>query len=197
MSPLRRLRYASGMTTVRKQDFPLHQLRQHLEPSPTVLVTSRSGHETNIMTMNWYTVMEFSPALIGCVIAGGNHSFSLIKTSKQCVINIPTVDLIDTVVGIGNSDGQSIDKFKEFGLTEDKASKVKAPLIRECYANIECKLVDSKFVDKYNFFVFEAVRAHIRPRPRFPKTIHYRGEGIFMVDGEHLSRKRLFRDVNL
>ena len=147
--------------------------------------------------MNWYTVMEFTPALIGCVIANSNHSFNLIKSSKQCVINIPTVDLINTVVSIGNTDGRSTDKFKEFALTPVKASKVKAPLIDECYANIECKLVDTKFIKKYNFFIFEAVRAHIRPRPHFPRTIHYRGDGLFMVDGGHISRRAKFLERNL
>ena len=54
------------------------------------------------MTMGWHTVMEFVPSLIGCMITSGNPSFGMIKASEECVINIPTCDLAEQVVGIGN-----------------------------------------------------------------------------------------------
>ncbi len=180
-----------------KKDFPLDQLRRYLEPSPTLIVSSAHGHAHNLMTMNWYSVMEFTPALIGCVIAQSNYSFDLIRKSKACVLNIPTADMIDTIVKIGNSDGDAIDKFAVFGLTPAKASHVKAPLIKECYANIECKLHDAKLVKDYNFFIFEAVKAHVATRPKYPKTIGYRGEGVFMFSGENITHKRGFRAGNL
>jgi flavin reductase (DIM6/NTAB) family NADH-FMN oxidoreductase RutF len=105
------------------------------------------------MTMGWHMVMEFSPALIGCLISGGNHSFELIRNSRQCVINIPTVDLAETVVKIGNCSGRDVDKFSEFALTPKPGTHVRAPLIEECYANFECRLADSAWVKKYNLFV--------------------------------------------
>src|SRR5579863_5992040 len=123
-----------------KIDFPVAQVRRYLEPGPIVLVSSAWRGERNIMTMGWHTVMEFSPALIGCVIAAGNHSFELIRRSRECVVNLPTVALLDTAVGIGNCSGAEVDKFDEFKLTPASAHKVKAPLIAECHANFECKL---------------------------------------------------------
>jgi flavin reductase (DIM6/NTAB) family NADH-FMN oxidoreductase RutF len=66
----------------RKRDFPVSEIRRYLEPGPIVLVSSRWRNETNIMTMGWHTVMEFTPSLIGCVIAQGNHSFELIRKSR-------------------------------------------------------------------------------------------------------------------
>ena len=66
------------------------------------------------MTMAWHTVMEFTPSLVGCVIASSNHSFRLIRKSGECVINPP---LTDAVVGIGNTTGAEIDKFRESGLS--------------------------------------------------------------------------------
>lgn len=182
---------------IRKKDLPLHEIRRFLEPGPIVLVTSAYKNETNIMTMGWFTVMEFQPSLIGCIIAGGNHSFDLIRKSKECVINIPEVSLLDTLVAIGNSDGKEIDKFKEFGLTKSPSKNVKAPSIAECYANFECKLYDGKLIDEYNFFIFEVVRARTAIRPKYPKTVHYRGEGIFMVSGDHVSRRRDFKPDRL
>jgi flavin reductase (DIM6/NTAB) family NADH-FMN oxidoreductase RutF len=143
--------------------------------------------------MGWHTVMEFTPSLVGCIIASGNYSFDLIRNSGECVINLPTIDLIDTVVRVGNSSGAEIDKFKEFGLTPGEAREVTAPLIRECHANFECRLYDDALVEKYNYFIFEVVKAHVAASPRHPETIHYTGDGVFMIAGRIISRKPLFR----
>jgi flavin reductase (DIM6/NTAB) family NADH-FMN oxidoreductase RutF len=177
----------------RKRDFPVGQARRYLEPGPIVLVSSRWRDKANIMTMGWHTVMEFTPSLVGCVIANGNHSFEMIRKSRECVINLPTTALIDTVVGIGNTTGAEIDKFREFGLSAGEARDVKAPLIRECHANFECRLYDDGLVRKYNFFIFEIVRAHVAPSPRHPETLHYTGDGLFMVAGKIVSRRSKFR----
>jgi flavin reductase (DIM6/NTAB) family NADH-FMN oxidoreductase RutF len=176
-----------------KLDFPVDDVRRYLEPGPIVLVSSAWRGEKNIMTMGWHTVMEFTPSLIGCVIAGGNHSFGLIRRSKECVINLPTTALTDTVVGIGNCSGADTDKFEKFGLTALPAQKVRAPLIEQCHANFECKLTDARLVERYNFFIFEVVKAHVARRPAHPQTLHYTGDGVFMVAGRIVSRKSLFK----
>jgi flavin reductase (DIM6/NTAB) family NADH-FMN oxidoreductase RutF len=176
-----------------KVDLPVSQIRRYLEPGPIVLVSSALGDERNIMTMGWHTVMEFTPSLIGCVIAGGNHSFDLIRGSGECVINLPTTALTDAVVGIGNTTGAEIDKFAHFGLTAQSARHVKPPLIAECHANFECRLADDVLIDKYNFFIFEVVKAHVAKSPKHPETLHYTGDGVFMVSGKIISRRSQFR----
>jgi flavin reductase (DIM6/NTAB) family NADH-FMN oxidoreductase RutF len=176
-----------------KIDLPVSQVRRLLEPGPVALVSSCWRGEINIMTLGWHTVMEFEPSLVGCVIAEGSHSFELIRRSKECVINVPTGNLIDAIVGIGNSSGGAINKFETFRLTPDPARKVKAPLIRECHANLECKLVDARLVRKYNFFIFEVVKAHIATSPRHPRTLHYLGGGLFFTSGPIISRRARFR----
>ena len=182
----------------RKKDLPVSKIRRFLEPGPIVLASSAWKGEHNIMTMGWHMVMGFEPSLIGCYIWDESHSFDMIRKSKECVINIPTKDLAATVVSIGNSSGRDIDKFAEFRLTAERAAAVGAPLIHECYANFECKLVDSSLINKYNLFVLEVVKAHAATSPRFPKTIHYRGDGVFMISGENTSRFRAkFKPENL
>ena len=180
----------------RKQDFPVEQVRRFLEPGPVVLVSSRCGDQTDIMAMGWHTVMEFSPSLVGCVISSANHSFELVRRSGECVINLPTTALTDEVAKIGNSSGAQIDKFQAFGLTADAADLVGAPLIRECHASFECKLVDDALVERYNFFVFEVVKAHVARSPKHPQTLHYSGDGRFMLPGKTISRKALFTKVS-
>lgn len=175
-----------------KKDFPVSKARRYLEPGPVVLVSSRSNGESNIMTLGWHTVLEFSPSLVGCMIAAGNHSHQMIRDSGECVINVPTTDLTDKVVGIGNISGAQVDKFSEFDLTPGDARLVSAPLIKECHASFECRLYDDALVGTRNFFIFEIVAAHVAPEPEYPTTLHYTGDGLFMVAGEMIDRRELF-----
>jgi flavin reductase (DIM6/NTAB) family NADH-FMN oxidoreductase RutF len=172
---------------MKKTDFPVSEIRRFLEPGPIVLVSSRLNDKINIMTMGWHTVMEFTPSLIGCIISNINYSHEMIRKSRECVINIPTADMIDKIISIGTSSGSEVDKFKEFGLTPIQGEKVKAPLIDECYASFECRIADDALVEKYNFFIFEVLKAHKASTPRFPVTVHYRGDGIFMISGKHIA----------
>jgi len=177
----------------KKVHLPVHQARRYLEPGPIVLVSSCWEGRTNIMTLRWHTVMEFTPSLVGCVISAGNHSFEMVRRSGECVINLPTAGLVDTVVGIGNTTGAEVDKFQHFGLTPEKSARVAAPGIRECHAAFECRLHDDAMVERYNFFIFEIVKARAATRPKHPETLHYTGDGVFMVAGRIISRRRLFK----
>ena len=172
-----------------KVDLPLEQARRYLEPGPVVLLSSAFEGERDVMTMGWHTVMEFSPSLVGCVIASSNHSFELVRRSKACVINVPTAALVDAVVGIGTCSGSEVDKFERFGLTVEEGLDAPAPVIRECYANFVCRLHDDSLVEKYNFFIWEVVAAKVARSPKHPETLHYAGAGEFVVAGKVISRK--------
>ncbi len=167
-----------------KRTYPLSKVYGLLEPGPVVLITTAHKGQTDIMTQSWHTMMEFDPPLVGCVISGINHSFDLLKASRECVINIPTLDIADKVVGCGNTSGRKIDKFKRFSLTPSPAALVQAPLIKECYASLECVVADTRMVNKYNFFVLEVVKAWIDPAMKNPNTLHHFGKGNFMIAGE-------------
>lgn len=167
-----------------KKTFPLSKVYRLLEPGPVVLVTTSHKGQANIMTQSWHTMMEFEPPLVGCVISGRNHSFDALTKTKECVLSIPSVELAKQVVGIGNCSGTKVDKFKKFKLTPLPASLVSAPLIAECFANLECKVVDSRMVNKYNFFVLEVVKAWIDPAQKDPRTLHHQGKGVFIVAGD-------------
>jgi len=168
---------------MKKKRFSLSEVYRLLEPGPVVLLTTIRSGRANVMPMSWHLMMEFTPPLVGCVVSNGNYSFATLKTTKECVINIPTVELAKTVVACGNSSGSNVDKFEKFSLTPVAAKLVKAPLIAECYASLECKVVDVKLVTKYNFFVLEVVQAWIDPTQKKPCTIHHQGEGEFMLPG--------------
>jgi flavin reductase (DIM6/NTAB) family NADH-FMN oxidoreductase RutF len=167
-----------------KKSLPLSEIYRLLEPGPVVLLTTTLSGKDNVMTMSWHTMMEFEPPLIGCVISDNDYTFNILKTTKECVINIPTVEIAEKVVGCGNTSGDNIDKFKFFHLTPVASSVVKAPLIKECYANIECKVINTEMVPQYGFFILEAVKGWITPSRKQPRTIHHLGRGNFMVAGK-------------
>ena len=166
-----------------KKSFPLSRVYRLLEPGPVVLLTTAHKGRANVMTMSWHTMIEFEPPLVGCVVSDRNHSFGMLKATRECVISIPTVDIAAQVVGCGNTSGRRLDKFERFGLTPAPAARVVAPLIDECYASLECKVVDAKLVNKYCFFILEVLKAWIDASSKDPRTLHHRGRGAFMVAG--------------
>lgn len=167
-----------------KRSYPLPKVYGLLEPGPVVLLSTAHKGKANVMTLSWLTMMEFEPPLVGCVVSGNDFSFAALKAMRQCVINIPTVELSAQVVGCGNTTGRNTDKFETFGLTTSPAKLVAAPLIDECYANLECRVVDTRLMNRYNFFVLEVIQAWINPACKDPRTLHHRGNGAFMVAGE-------------
>jgi flavin reductase (DIM6/NTAB) family NADH-FMN oxidoreductase RutF len=165
----------------------LAQVYRHLEPGPVVLLTTSHDGHANVMTQSWHTMLEFEPPLVGLVVSNRNDAFKVLKATRECVINIPTARLAKAVVGCGNTSGPKVDKFARFQLTPVKASVVASPLIDECYANLECRVVDVRLVEAYCFFVVRVVKAWIDPTQKHPRTLHHRGKGLFMVAGKTIS----------
>ncbi|MYZ48146.1 flavin reductase family protein [Propylenella binzhouense] len=165
-------------------DYPLARVYQLLEPGPVVLLTTAQAGRANVMTMSWHMMVEFTPPLVACVVSGADFSHRALKETGECVIAVPAVHLAPKVVAIGNSSGRDTEKFSAFGLTPLPAAEVAAPLVAECFANLECRVRDDRLVPDYDLFVLEVVKAWSDSGQPEPKTIHHRGYGTFAVDGE-------------
>jgi flavin reductase (DIM6/NTAB) family NADH-FMN oxidoreductase RutF len=175
------------------KDFPLSKVYQLLEPGPVILLTTAVRGRANIMTMSWHMMVEFEPPLVACVVSGNNYSFAALRATKECVIAIPALKLASKVVEAGNCSGRDGDKFKRIGLTPAPAAYVEPPLVAECFANLECKVANTRFVNQYNLFILEVVKAWIDPAQKNPKTIHHHGYGKFAVDGKMIKVKSKMR----
>ncbi len=171
------------------KDLPLSKVYQLLEPGPVILLTTARKGRDNVMAMSWHMMVEFEPPLIACVVSNADYSFAALRATKECVIAVPALELAPKVVQVGNCSGRNVDKFKRFGLTPAPAECVVPPLVAECFANLECKVADTRLVNKYNIFVLEVLKAWIDPAQKSPKTIHHRGHGKFAVDGEIIKLK--------
>ncbi len=175
------------------KELPLAKVYQLLEPGPVVLLTTAYRGRANVMTMSWHMMVEFEPPRVACIVSDADYSFAALRKTKQCVIALPALALAEKVVQVGNCSGRDVDKFSAFGLTPLPAEHVTAPLITECFANLECEVVDTRLVNKYDLFVLEVVKAWSDPKQKNPKTIHHRGYGTFVVDGEIIKLKSKMR----
>lgn len=170
------------------EKMPLSKAFTLIESGPVVLVTTSDGKKDNIMTISWTMVMDFTP-IFAITTGPWNYSYTALRKSKECVISIPTVDLLDKVVGVGTCSGADTDKFEKFGLTPVKGKYVRSPLIKECLANIECKVRD--IVQKHNIVVLEGIAAYFDSSRKEKRTVHAVGDGTFIVDGRRLNRKKM------
>jgi flavin reductase (DIM6/NTAB) family NADH-FMN oxidoreductase RutF len=159
-----------------------------IEPGPVVLVTTHDGKKNNVMTISWTMVVDFTP-VFAITTGEWNHSFTALRKHRECVIAIPTVDMLDQVVGIGTCSGADTDKFVRFGLTPVQGRIVKAPLIRECLANIECRVID--MVRKHGIVVLQGVAAYADTARKERRMVHAVGDGTFVVDGRKLDRRAM------
>lgn len=169
---------------------PLQKAFTLIEPGPVVLITTHDGQQPNIMTISWTMVVDFTP-VFAITTGPWNHSFAALRKSKECVIAIPTVDLLDKVVGVGTCSGTDTDKFAKFKLTPLPASQVKAPLIKECLANIECQVID--YNKKHGVVFLQGVAAWLDTKRKERRMLHAVGDGTFIADGRKLDRRRAMR----
>lgn len=170
---------------------PLSRAFTLIEPGPVVLVTTREGGRDNVMTVSWTMVLDFT-GRFALTTGPWNHSFAALVARRECVVAIPPADMIDTVVGIGTCSGTSVDKFAAFDLRRAPASRVAAPLLPDCLANIECRLIDR--VEAYDMLILESLAAWYDPaRAATGRTLHAVGDGTFRVDGERLDRRDAMR----
>ena len=173
--------------------FPLSKVYQLIEPGPVVLLATSGKDGSNIMTMSWHMMVDFEPPMIACIVSQGNYSFTALRKTGECVIAIPARKLAAKVVKVGNASGRDIDKFERFGLTKLPASRISAPLVAECFANLECSVTDTTLVEKYKLFIHEVLADWIKKKKKKQKTIHHHGYGTFVVDGPAIKLKSKMR----
>jgi len=133
-----------------------------LHPRNTVLVTtvSRDG-KPNVLAVAWITPISVNPPYLGISVKLGRYSHKLLLETGEFVVNVPTFDLAREVTICGRKSGRQVDKFKEAGLTTEQAKVVKVPIIKECVAHLECKVVDRFKVGDHDFFVGQVLAAYV------------------------------------
>lgn len=131
-----------------------------MHPRLTVLVTCcDSSGKNNIITIAWSMPVSFSPPLFAISVSPKRYSYRLIKETGEFCINIPTMEIVKETLYCGRHSGYVFDKFHETKLTQLKANKIKPPLIRECVAHIECRVIKEVEAGDHSIFIGEALHA--------------------------------------
>lgn len=172
-------------------NLPIEKAFMLIEPGPVILVSTHDKGRNNIMTISWHMVVDFTPR-IALTTGPWNYSFHALMQTKECVLAIPTIDLAEKVVGIGDCSGTDTDKFKRFKLIPQTATDVKAPLISECLGCIECRVTD--YLEPPGIFILEGLRAWIDDQRKERRTFHANGDGTFIADGSVMNLRSLMED---
>ena len=172
-------------------ELPLNKAFMLFEPGPVILVATNDGKKNNLMTISWHMVTDFTPTL-ALTTGAWNHSFKALMKKKECVLNVPTVDIIEKVISIGDCSGKETDKFKKFQLTPLPASEVAAPLVKECLACLECRVTG--YIDDPGIVLLQGVKAWVDNKRQERRTFHANGDGTFVVDGETIDLHHLMAD---
>jgi len=132
-----------------------------LHPMHTVLVScvDKAG-KPNVLTLAWAMPTSHDPPLVAVSIGLNKYSQALIEETGEFVVNFPTVDIVKETLACGRTSGRNHDKFSETGLTPLPARKVKAPIVKECVAHLECKLHSQFETGDHTVFVGEIVEAY-------------------------------------
>lgn len=113
-------------------------------PIPAVMVSCGDMENSNIITIAWTGITCSQPAKVYISVRPERHSYDIIKSTKEFVINLTTRDLAYATDWCGVKSGKDFDKFKEMNLTKEKANFVKCPMIKESPVSIECKVTEIK-----------------------------------------------------
>lgn len=150
-------------------DLGLHMREVNLKhagllfPSVVVLATCTDKEgRPNIITLGWAMKTSGWPPMVAISVAPARYSHKLLEETGEFVLAIPTKEIIEKVHKCGRTSGRRINKFEAFGLTPLPAKKVRAPLIKECVANLECKIVAKMKTGDHTLFIGEVVAAHVR-----------------------------------
>lgn len=171
-----------------KEEIDLWKARRLINHSPLILLTSRAKGRDNVMTLAWSTPLAHGTPVMGVAVSKTCFTHELISEKGEFGINIPDKSLLEAVKLCGSTSGRDVDKFSSFGLTKEQAQKVSVPLIKECFASIELRVINTVDCGDHTLFIGEALRcAAVKDAmdttldiSRYP-TLHHLGEGVFAV----------------
>ncbi len=134
-------------------------------PVPPVMVScGNSPNEYNIITIAWTGTINSDPPMTYVSIRPERHSYEIIKSTGEFVINIPTESLAPATDFCGVRSGKDLDKFTEMNLTPTTGIHVKAPSILECPINIECSVKDILPLGSHDMFLGEVLGVTVDPQ---------------------------------
>ena len=144
-----------------KEKFPIDRANRLINSGSVILLTCQLEDKVNIISLSWQMPVSRSPMMVAVAVGKDRFSHSQITGSGEFGINVPTWNLIEQVDYCGTRSGIDYDKFKECNFTPFPGEKIKVPLIQECFANLECRVVHKYEAGDHNIFVAEVLEAWV------------------------------------
>jgi flavin reductase (DIM6/NTAB) family NADH-FMN oxidoreductase RutF len=134
-----------------------------LSPVPAVLVScgGTRGWKPNLITIAWTGNVCSEPPLLSISVRPERYSYGIIQTTREFVVNVPSLGQAKVVDWCGVVSGRNEDKFAGAGLTPAAALKVQCPIVLECPLNIECRVRESLTLGSHTMFVAEVVAVQV------------------------------------
>jgi flavin reductase (DIM6/NTAB) family NADH-FMN oxidoreductase RutF len=128
-------------------------------PAPPVLVSCGGiqGWKPNLITIAWAGNICSEPPMLSISVRPERYSHEIIRTTREFVVNVPSLRQARAVDWCGVVSGRDEDKFAVAGLTPSVALKVGPPIVLECPLNIECRVKQSLELGTHTMFVAEVV----------------------------------------
>ena len=159
-----------------------------LNPGSVVLVSAADKDGEGVFAVTWNMPVRKDPPMVAFESSQNHHTYQFIRITGEFAINIPTAAMVNQVLGCGSVSGRTgVDKFDKFGLTRRKAEKVKAPLVDEAFANIECKVAQVVDLGSSALVIGQAVAA-IAEEDHFQDGMLIFDNGLELL--HHLGGKR-------
>lgn len=145
-----------------KVEVPTNKAHRLIYPLIVVLVgyIDSKTKKPNLMTADWIVPVSINPPMVGLLLSPKGYSHEQISKAGEFSVNVPTMKILDKVIKCGKVSGRHCDKFTEFGLTPKPSNIIKTPIVEECVAHIECKLVNKVQTGDHALFLGEVVAAY-------------------------------------
>lgn len=136
-----------------------------LNPGCVVWISAGDGINDNIFTVTWNMPVRKDPPMVAIECSQNHHTYSFIRKTGEFAINIPEAKMVNAVLGCGRVSGKTgVDKFKKFNLTRESAEKIKAPLVDEAFANLECRVSQVMDMGASALLLAQVVSTHVDER---------------------------------
>ena len=153
----------------------------------------------NVATLAWITTVSGDPPLISIAVGRTRYTHDCISTSKEFVLNLPTMDILNEVMIAGSISGRGEDKFEKTGLTPMESIAIKTPGVRECVSHLECKVIDTMEAGDHTIFIgkvvattcnLETIKDEVLDISRIKPVLHLGGT-FFTTTGEVVDSRSL------
>lgn len=132
-----------------------------LAPIPAVMVTCGTMEKPSVLTVAWTGIINSTPAMTYISVRPTRHSYEIIKSSGEFVINLTTVALCEATDFCGVKSGTDTDKIKVARLAIEPASKVACPLLTDSPLSLECRVVECKQLGSHHMFIAEILAVDV------------------------------------